>query len=238
MTYTVIARCARTGDVGIACATYTLAVGQYCDGLASRMGVTMSQASVRQINNSIATALLTQGLRASDVLSKLQELDNYGSFRQIGVIDKRGDGAAHTGRDARDWKGHHIGQGFIAMGNVLLGPQVVDAMAETFATGTERDLEERLLLALEAGRDAGGQSNGVRRMPERSSALIVMGAHPHPKISLRVDADDKAVDALRALHTRYKKYEDYYRQRDLFPHTVPGQEVFEESFGGQSFHAP
>lgn len=238
MTYTVIARCARTGDVGIACATYTLAVGQYCDGLVSRVGVTMSQASVRQINNTIANGLLTQGLPAGNVLAKLQELDNYGSFRQIGVIDRSGEGAAHTGKDTRDWKGHHIGQGFIAMGNVLLGPQVVNEMAETYSAGSELDLEERLLLALEAGRDAGGQSNGTRRMPERSSALIVMGAHPHPKISLRVDADDKAVDALRSLHTRYKKYEDYYRQRDLFPHTVPGQEVFEESFGGQTIHAP
>lgn len=238
MTYTVIARCERTGEVGIACATYTLAVGQYCDGLMSRSGITMSQASVRQINNSIATPMLANGTAANDVMAKLLELDNHRSFRQIGVIDARGDCAAHTGSDARDWKGHRIGQGFIAMGNVLLGPQVVDAMAEVYVANSALDLEERLLLALEAGRDAGGQSNGIRRMPERSSALVVMGAHQFPKISLRVDASDKAVDALRALHTRYKKYEDYYRQRDLFPHTVPGQEVFEESFGGQTFHTP
>jgi uncharacterized Ntn-hydrolase superfamily protein len=238
MTYTVIARCERTGEVGIACATYTLAVGQYCDGLVSRSGITMSQASVRQINNSIAAPMLASGTAANDVMAKLLELDNHRSFRQIGIIDARGDCAAHTGGDARDWKGHRIGQGFIAMGNVLLGPQVVDAMAEVYVASSALDLEERLLLALEAGRDAGGQSNGTRRMPERSSALVVMGAHQFPKISLRVDASDKAVDALRALHTRYKRYEDYYRQRDLFPHTVPGQEVFEESFGGQTFHTP
>lgn len=238
MTYTVIARCERTAEVGIACATYTLAVGQYCDGLVSRAGITMSQASVRQVNNSIATPMLAQGAYAKDVLAKLLELDNHSSFRQIGVVDARGDCAAHTGADARDWKGHRAGRGFIAMGNVLLGPQVVDAMAQAYTGNAGLELEERLLLALEAGRDAGGQSNGVRRMPERSSALIVMGAQAYPRISLRVDADPKAVDALRALHTRYKKYEDYYRQRDLFPHTVPGQEVFEESFGGQTFHTP
>lgn len=238
MTYTVIARCERTGEVGVACATYTLAVGQYCDGLVSRSGITMSQASVRQINNSIAAPMLANGAGANDVMAKLLELDNHRSFRQIGVIDARGECAVHTGSDARDWKGHRIGQGFIAMGNVLLGPQVVDAIAQAYVASSGLDLEERLLLALEAGRDAGGQSNGARRMPERSSALVVMGAHQFPKISLRVDADDKAVDALRSLHTRYKKYEDYYRQRDLFPHTVPGQEVFEESFGGQTFHTP
>ena len=238
MTYTVIARCERTGDVGIACATYTLAVGQYCDGLVSRSGITMSQASVRQINNSIAVPMLANGAAANDVMAKLLKLDNHSSFRQIGVIDARGDCAVHTGKDARDWKGHRIGQGVIAMGNVLLGPQVVDAMAQAYAESSSLDLEHCLLLALEAGRDAGGQSNGVRRMPERSSVLAVMGAQKFPKINLRVDADDKAVDALRGLHNRYKKYEDYYRHRDLFPHTVPGQEVFEESFGGQTFHTP
>ncbi|MBX3655821.1 MAG: DUF1028 domain-containing protein [Ramlibacter sp.] len=238
MTYTVIARCERTGEVGIACATYTLAVGQYCDGLVPRGGITMSQASVRQVNNAIAAPMLAQGAAAKEVLAKLLELDNHVTYRQIGVIDARGDCAVHTGGDARDWKGHRSGQGFIAMGNVLLGPQVVDAMAQAYVAHSGLDLEDRLLLALEAGRDAGGQSNGVRRMPERSSALIVMGAQAYPRISLRVDADTKAVDALRALHTRYKKYEDYYRQRDLFPHTVPGQEVFEESFGGQTLHTP
>ena len=119
MTYTVIARCERTGDVGIACATYTLAVGQYCDGLVSRSGITMSQASVRQINNSIAVPMLANGAAANDVMAKLLKLDNHSSFRQIGVIDARGDCAVHTGKDARDWKGHRIGQGVIAMGNVL-----------------------------------------------------------------------------------------------------------------------
>jgi uncharacterized Ntn-hydrolase superfamily protein len=196
----------------------------------------MSQASVRQINNSLATSMLAQGASAGEVLAKLQDLDNHVSFRQIGVIDARGEAAAHTGADARDWKGHRIGPGYIAMGNVLLGPQVVDAMAAAYAENATLELEERLLLALEAGRDAGGQSNGVRRMPERSSALVVTGAQPYPKISLRVDADATAVDKLRALYTRYKKYEEYYRQRDLFPHTVPAQEVFEEDFGGQTFY--
>ena len=234
MTFSVIARCPRTGELGIAIATYTLAVGQYCDGLLAQVGATMSQASVRQVNNGIGLSMLGQGLSASYVVDALVRNDTFPSYRQIAAIDRHGDAAAHTGADARDWKGHRVGDGMVAMGNVLLGPQVVDAMADGFQERPEDRLQDRLLHALELGRNAGGQSNGSRRMPERSSALIVVSNQTYPLISLRVDAHDKAVDELRRVYERYGLYADYYRRRDLSPATVPGQEVFEEAFGGQT----
>lgn len=235
MTYSLIARCPRTGKFGIAISTYTLAVGQYCDGLVSHRGIAMSQASVRQANSGLAARLLRQGFEAPAVLETLLRNDQFTSFRQIGIVDRLGQAVCHTGSDARTWRGHRTAEGVVAMGNVLLGPQVVDDMLSAFQASTDADLSERLLSALEAGRDAGGQSNGSRRMPERSAALIVIGNDDHPQLNLRVDLHDKAVDELRRLYTRYQPYEDYYRQRDLAPRTVPGQEVFEESFGGQTF---
>jgi uncharacterized Ntn-hydrolase superfamily protein len=238
MTYSLIARCPRTGNVGIAIATYTLAVGQYCDGLLSQAGVTMSQASVRQANNALGLRLLAQGLEADMVLHTLKANDRFPEFRQIGVIDRLGHATCHTGAQARDWKGHSIADGMIAMGNVLLGPQVVDAIAAGFQAQPDALLEDRLLHGLEMGRDAGGQSNGTRRMPERSAALIVMAGHDHPKLSLRVDLHDKAVDELRRVYERYKLYANYYRVRDLEPASVPGQEVFEQAFGGETFWTP
>lgn len=238
MTYSIIARCPRTGNVGIAIATYTLAVGQYCDGLLSQIGATMSQASVRQVNNGIGLRLIAQGLSADHVLQTLVVNDRFPSFRQIAVIDRHGQAACHTGTDARDWKGHRVRPGLVAMGNVLLGPQVVDAMVDGFDARPSDHLEDRLLNALELGRDAGGQSNGTRRMPERSAALIVMSNQDYPKINLRVDLHDKAIDELRRVYDRYQLYADYYTRRDLEPSTVPGQEVFEKSFGGQTFWRP
>jgi uncharacterized Ntn-hydrolase superfamily protein len=121
---------------------------------------------------------------------------------------------------------------------VLLGPQVVDAMAEGFAAKPGDPLAERLLHALEMGCEAGGQSNGERRMPERSSALVVMGQLPHAELSLRVDLHDHAVHELRRVYRRYQRYDAYYRQRDLDPASTPGQEVFEAAFGGQTFYLP
>ncbi|MES2511357.1 MAG: DUF1028 domain-containing protein [Pseudomonadota bacterium] len=238
MTFSIVAKCPRTGNLGIAIATYTLAVGQYCDGLLSQIGATMSQASVRQVNNGIGLQLIAQGLSAEHVLHTLVGNDPFPSFRQIAVIDRHGRAACHTGADARNWKGHHARNGLVAMGNVLLGPEVVDGMVRGFDARPEDNLEDRLLKALEAGRDAGGQSNGSRRMPERSAALIVMSDQHYPKINLRVDLHDRAVDELRRVYDRYQLYADYYRQRDLQPATVPGQEVFEEAFNGQTFWQP
>lgn len=238
MTYSLIARCPRTGQFGIAVSTYTLAVGQYCDGLVSHRGITMSQASVRQANNALGTRLLRQGYEAPSVLDALLSNDAFPEFRQIAVVDRFGHAVCHTGTDARDWKGHRTGPGVVAMGNVLLGPAVVEDMLAAFEASPDGALADRLLKALEAGRDAGGQSNGSRRMPERSAALVVIGHEEHADLNLRVDLHDQAVDELRRLYIRYQPYADYYRARDLSPRLVPGQEVFEESFGGQTYWRP
>lgn len=239
MTFSILARCPRTGQFGMSIATYTLAVGQYCDGIVPRVGITMSQASVRQVNNGIGVGLLRSGFEPHHILRTLRENDPFAQFRQIGVIDRDGRTAVHSGPGARDWKGHREADGVIAMGNVLLGPQVVDGMLEAFLRCESQSLADRLLLALEGGCRAGGQSNGSRRMPERSSALIVFGDHDHPLLSLRVDAHDHAIHELRRIYERYKRYKryaDYYRQRDLRPADTPGQEVFEKTWGGETMY--
>jgi uncharacterized Ntn-hydrolase superfamily protein len=238
MTYSIIARCQRTGEVGIALATYTLAVGRYCDGFRAGTGVTMSQASVRQVNNQIGLDLLARGLDAEEVLAELRRRDPFPAFRQIGVIDRHGNAACHSGTGARDWKGHRVRPGMVAMGNVLLGPEVVESMEAAFMARPSDALPERLLLALERACEAGGQSNGERRMPERSAALVVVADQPHPEISLRVDLHDHAVHELRRLHERYRPYVSYYGQRDVDPANTPPQEIFEEGFGGQTYHEP
>jgi uncharacterized Ntn-hydrolase superfamily protein len=236
MTYSILARCPRTGQLGMSIATYTLAVGQYCDGIAPGVGITMSQASVRQVNNGIGLKLLQDGFEPHYVLRALRENDPYPEFRQIGVIDREGRTACHSGTGARDWKGHCMAPGVIAMGNVLLGPQVTDAMLSAYLRHEGEALAERLMRALEAGCAAGGQSNGKRRMPERSAAVVVFGEHDHPLINLRVDLHDHAVHELRRVYSRYQQYAAYYRQRDLEPANTPGQEVFEHAFGGETFY--
>lgn len=231
MTYSILARCPDTGRFGMAIATYSVAVGQWCDGLDRRAGVTMSQAFVRTTNNNLALNLLKLGHSSKYAVDALVRDDDFASYRQIGVISADGSVSCHTGADARGWAGHRIGKDFVTMGNVLSDGRVVQAMAEAFESGAAQLFEERLLRALEAGRDAGGQGNGTRALAERSGALLVTATDDLDAINLRVDLHPRAVDELRRVHSICSQYAGYYRSRGIYPPDAPGQEVFEAQSG-------
>jgi uncharacterized Ntn-hydrolase superfamily protein len=226
MTYTVLARCPRSGHFGIGIATYSICVGQYCDGLRSRIGATMTQAFVNQGNNSLATRLLEQGFNPARVIDELAQNDPYHAWRQIAVIDREGTVAAFTGLKTRGWSGHRIGEGCVAFGNVLAGPEVVDAIAAGFAADPGAPLERRLLLALERGRDAGGQRGAEGHLTERSAALRVFSDFAYADLDLRVDLHDRAVDELRRCFEEYEPYRAYYRDRGRNPSDAVPQDVF------------
>lgn len=226
MTYTILGRCAKTGRVGIGIATFSITVGRYAHSTKSNAGVTVSQANANENNNAIALRLLSQGLGAPAVLEHLKANDAYHSYRQIGVIDRTGAVAAYTGANVRGWAGEVTGENYIATGNGLRGPHVVEAIANGFLAEPDADLEHRLLLALEYGRDAGGQGSATAHRTERSAALQVSSRHIHPDIDLRVDLHDTAVDELRRVWTVYKQYEAYYAERGRNPRNAPGQEAF------------
>ena len=115
--------------------------------------------------------LLTQGFTARSVLQQLMANDPYAEYRQIGVIDRSGMAVAHTGPHTRGWSGHVVGENYVAFGNGLVGPEVADAIAKGFLAEPDADLEHRLLMGIEAGRDAGGQGTRERHKAERSAAL-------------------------------------------------------------------
>ena len=145
--------------------------------------------------------------------------DSFIESRQIAVVDSVGAVAARTGRDNRDYKGAELGSGFVAMGNKLVGPEVVQAMATAFASSADEPLEERLCRALEAGRDAGGQPDG-----QRSAAILVAEDQPYPIVDLRVDEHDEPVGELRRLLQRYGRLKPYYRARAADPSVGPWDE--------------
>ena len=226
MTYTVLGRCHRTGRVGIGIATFSITVGRYCYGVKSNAGVTVSQAFANERNNALALRLLTQGFTARSVLRQLMENDRYAEYRQIGVIDRSGMAVAHTGPHTRGWSGHVVGENYVAFGNGLVGPEVADAIAKGFLAEPDADLEHRLLMGIEAGRDAGGQGTRGRHKTERSAALRVYSTDTFADIDLRVDLHATAVEELRRLYREYKKYEGYYHERGRNPRGALSQEVF------------
>jgi uncharacterized Ntn-hydrolase superfamily protein len=226
MTYTILGRCAKTGRVGIGIATFSITVGRYAHCAQSNVGVTMSQAFANENNNAIALRLLNQGFSANAVLDHLKANDAYYTFRQIGVIDRTGAVATYTGPGVRGWAGEVAGDNYIATGNGLVGRHVVDAIAKGFLAEPDADLEHRLLMGIEHGRDAGGQGTAEEHKAERSSALLVYSRHIYPDIDLRVDLHDTAVEELRRIYVEYKQYEAYYRHRGEHPRGAVSQEAF------------
>ena len=145
----------------------------------------------------------------ADVVSRMEASDQDFSFRQIGLMRRSGEAHALTGDKARPWAGHITGDGFVVMGNVLAGGEVVDAMAAAFTQDASQPLAERLLRALEAGRDAGGQRTADGHYyDERSVLLRVIGDGPERRevtaLDLRVDMHSSAVNEMRRMYEIYK----------------------------------
>jgi uncharacterized Ntn-hydrolase superfamily protein len=226
MTFTLLARCPRTGQVGIGIATYSICVGLYCNGLRGNVGATMTQAFVNQGNNPLGLKLLSQGYTPGRVLDDLKANDPYYEYRQIAVIDRVGRIAAYSGPKNRGWAGHKVGDGYVAMGNVLAGEHVVDAMAKGYEAATDLSFERRLLAAIEAGRDSGGQTGDDGHLTERSAAVMVYGDHDHAELDLRVDLHDTAVEELRRAFEEYELYRGYYKERSENPKDAMPQYAF------------
>lgn len=226
MTYSIIARCPHTGRLGLGITTFSIAAGGRCEGILAGVGVCKTQAFINRGNDTLAIELLAQGLSPALVMRTLESNDPDHEYRQIAILDREGKGAAHTGSGTRPWAGHKIGDGYIAFGNVLAGPQVVDAIAAGFMADSGAALEFRLLSALEGGRDAGGQVGAQGHLTERSAAIIVVAQPDHPDIDVRVDLHDDAVVELRRVLEEFKRYEVFYRERGRNPRDAVSQDEF------------
>ena len=227
MTYTVIGRCARTHQIGIGVATYSLACGSFTQGAHNAFGVAMTQANVRKGNAPLAEELLRQGMSSQSVLQALVRDDAHAQLRQIGVMTRNGASAVHTGVAVQGWAGARGGTDYLVFGNVLAGDHVLQAMERGFGEEATVPLVERLIRALEYGRDAGGQGTQADRLPERSACLVVMDRKNHAEWDLRVDLHRTAVQELRRLYEVFANYQPYYNDRDEDPSRCVPQVAWE-----------
>jgi uncharacterized Ntn-hydrolase superfamily protein len=216
MTFTVIGRCGRTGKLGYAQATGTPAIGRRAVRVIPGKAVVVVQAGHNHYLMQIAEELARAGFGARRIFDALLSSDPFSAQRQLMYIEHGSAGVAVTGNQARPWCGHVEGDDFAVAGNVLAGEKVVTSMAQAFKSSAGRGLEERLLLALEAGRDAGGQADG-----ERSAALFVTGAHPYPLFDLRVDVAKEPTGELRKAYEWYKPLAPFYS--DCYEKGIPAK---------------
>mgnify|MGYP001825738662 CR=1 FL=1 len=216
MTFTVVARCKRTGMLGIGTATNAFCVGVRVPFIRERGGAVAIMAIADERLGPIALRLLDLGYKAPGVIDQLVVADPFAEYRQLAVVDDDGFAAARTGAENNDWAGHRVGDNYVVLGNAIAGEHVIDAMEEAFLADPDDDLEERLMLAVEAGRDAGGQPNG-----QRSAALLVYDRKSYSRVDLRVDINDEPEAELRRIFDRYRPAIPYYDMRQSDPR-VPG----------------
>lgn len=214
MTFSVIARCERTGMFGIAIATRPMAIGAKCPFLKPGIGGLVVQANGDPRLGPLGLSLLEQGYSAGKVLREIIDSDGPENieWRQIAVVDKDGRTAAYTGQDNEEWKGHITRPNFAVLGNRLTSERTVTAMAQAFEENPELELADRLVTVLEAARDAGGQVAG-----QHSAALLVYNKRSYAWVDLRADEHDEPIGELRRLYQLYIPLIPYYDRRPSNP---------------------
>ena len=194
-TFSVVARCARTEQLGVAVSSAVPAVGSICPFVKSGVGAVSTQSWVNPYLALEALRLIAAGNGAQRSLDAVLATDDARDLRQIGVVDHRGESAAWSGSQCTAWFGHVIAENFAIQGNMLTGADVIEAMAAAMRASESLDLAERLMRALEAGDAAGGDKRG-----RQSAALRVHEREDYPLLDLRVDEHARPVSELRRVH--------------------------------------
>lgn len=203
-TFSIAARCAETGQLGVAVATKVPAVGAICPFVEWGVGALSTQAWTDPYLGPRVLERLRTGLPAAEALAAALAASPDPQLRQIGVVDNAGASSAHTGEITDPWTGHRCGPDYSCQGNMLAGPEVIEGMADTFEATAGQPLADRLMKALEAGQNAGGD-----RRWRQSAALIVRGPEIYAAVDLRVDEHpDPVLELRRVLEVA---------RRELFP---------------------
>ncbi len=200
MTLSLVARCSRTGQFGVAATTAIPAVGKLLTYAAPRMGAIATQARINPYLGIDGLRLLEQRLAAVDVLALLKSSDPNVQARQFAIVDMAGRTAAFTGHECLDFAADQQGDGFSVQGNRLAGPRVIAATVDAFRRTEGQDLALRLVAALEAGDAEGGDTSG-----EESATIYVVDTEEYPLWDIRVDLHDDPVAELRRLYDLFQQ---------------------------------
>ena len=197
-TFSIAARCARTGMLGVAVSTAVPAVGGLCPHVRPGVGAVSTQAWVNPYLGLRAIERLAEGAPAEQALRDVLAEDGATDVRQIGMVDAQGRPASWSGENCTSWFGHRTGPDYAVQGNMLTGPEVIAAMEAAFRGSEAAELAERLLLTLEAAQAVGGDKRG-----KQSAALLVYHTEDYPWVDLRVDEHPYPVAELRRIWSIY-----------------------------------
>ena len=205
MTFSIVARSDDGESWGVAVASKFLAVGSVVPAAAAGVGAVATQADANLAFKYLALTHLDEGATAEVALDRLVEEDEGREHRQVGIVDSDGGAATYTGSSCFDWAGGTTGRsgeagGYAIQGNILTGPEVVEAMERAWLDTEGQSVDRRLLAALAAGGAAGGDRRG-----RQSAALLVVrdgagyGGNDDTAVDLRVDDHPDPVTELGRL---------------------------------------
>lgn len=220
MTFSLVGRCARTGRFGAVVTSSSPAVAARCAWARAGVGAACTQNITDPTLGPKLLDALSAGATATEALAVVVAGASHAEYRQLTVIDKAGAVASHTG--ARTLGTHRTVEDTdcVAAGNLLTSPDVPEAMARAFTADPSADLGDRLLGALRAGEDAGGEEG-----PVHSCGIVVVDEAPWPVTDLRVDWSDSAIGDLEHAWRIWAPQAADYVTRALDPTTAPSYGV-------------
>ena len=217
MTFSLSARCAETGMFGMVISSSSPAVAARCVHLRARAGVIGSQNITDPALGQIGLDLFARGLGAREVCDALVASTPFIAYRQLTLVDASGRVASYSGSNTLGTHAVHSGDGVIAAGNLLSNDQVPAAMVRGYQDNAGKLFAARLLAALRAGLDQGGEAG-----PVHSAGLCVVQDVSWPIIDLRVDWSDRPIAALVEAWAVYEPQVEDYVRRAKNPSAAPG----------------
>ena len=211
MTWSLLAR-ETDGTFGVAIASKFFAVGALCVHTQRGVGAVSTQALMNPLLGPLGLKFMQSGLTSQQVMHDLLQTDAGREQRQVHVLPLHGEAVAHTGTSCIDWCGHVSGQNFSIAGNMLAGPQVLAETARVFEATEGMPLAERLILAMQAGEEAGGDKRG-----KQSAALRIHADEDYLQLDLRVDDHEEPLLELR------RSYDKSLERFQPFLSCLPGR---------------
>jgi uncharacterized Ntn-hydrolase superfamily protein len=225
MTYSIVARDPSTGYLGIAVASRFFTVGARVPWVQGRVGAIASQAFTNPTYGSDGLKMMQAGAPPDAIVQALITRDNGHANRQFHMIDALGRNAAYTGLQCIDWAGHELAENVSVAGNMLEGPQVVAETLREYQAAMDKPFAERLLLAMQAGEDAGGDKRG-----KQAAGLVIYRDQDYSWLDIRTDDHADPLAELRRLYAvaqeRYIPYTELQPTREN-PHGVLDRTAFD-----------
>lgn len=221
MTFSIIAKCRQSEQFGVAITSSSICVASRCPWVRSGVGAVSTQNITLP---SLGPALLDnieQRKSAEEAMRAVMDSEVNADYRQVIAVDNQGRTSGFNGSKSLGINNISRGKNCITAGNLLSAAEVTDMMIDRFLASNKPALADRLLDAMDAGLEAGGEAG-----PVHSAGLLVAGKNSWPLVDLRVDwTDNNPLAELRSLWDRFAPQMDDYISRAVNPASAPGYGV-------------